>query len=74
MLGLLFLAYALVWRRKFGRYLAGLIVMTVFLIFNTVLFRQYMIWTTPLVLLAACDSWDQGAPARAARFGEGLVP
>ena len=58
MLGLLLLAYALAWQRKVGPYLASLIVMATFLNFNTVLFSQYMIWTIPLIPLAACDLWD----------------
>jgi hypothetical protein len=58
MLGMLLLAYALAWQRKVGPYLACLIVMATFLEFNSVLFRQYMIWIIPLIPLAACDLWD----------------
>jgi len=53
MLALMGLAYWLVWTGKIGRYLAALLVMAVFVYFNSVLFTSYMVWIVPLILLTA---------------------
>ena len=53
MLALMALAYWLVWTGKIGGYLAALLVMAVFVYFNSVLFTSYMVWIVPLILLTA---------------------
>ncbi len=58
MFALLLLSYALAWRRKVGLYMGSLIVMAIFVDFNTVLFRQYLAWIVPLIPLVMCDLWD----------------
>jgi hypothetical protein len=56
MLCLLIVAYLAFWRREFGLYRAGLLVIAVFLDFNSVLFLQYFCWLVPFVPLAAVDT------------------
>ena len=53
MLVLMALVYWLVWTGKTGRYLPALLVMAVFVFFNSVLFTSYMVWIVPLILLTA---------------------
>ncbi len=55
MLGLMAIVYILVWRRKIGPFVSALLVMAVFIDFNSVLFRQYMTWVVPLLPLAAME-------------------
>lgn len=58
MFALLVLGYALAWRRKVGLYTGSLVVMAIFVNFNTVLFRQYLAWIVPLIPPVMCDLWD----------------
>ncbi|RME06655.1 MAG: hypothetical protein D6803_05925 [Anaerolineae bacterium] len=55
MFGLFALVYILAWRGKLRPFAAGLLIMAAFLDFNAVLFRHYMLWTVPLIPLAACE-------------------
>ena len=55
MLVMILLVYLLVWRRKLGYFAAGLLVMTVFVDFHSVLFRHYMAWVVPLIPLTICE-------------------
>jgi len=52
---LMALVYVAAARRQVGRYLAVLLVLTVFVDFNAVLFLQYMAWVVPFLVLPACD-------------------
>lgn len=61
MLVLLLGVYGLAWRRKLGIYTASLFTMSVFVDFNSVLFRQYLAWIVPLVPLAMLDLWKPPA-------------
>lgn len=64
---LLLLTYALAWQGKIGRHAAVLLVMVIFVDFNSVLFAQYMIWLVPFVPLAVGE-WAESqrtAPAPA---------
>ena len=53
LLFLMFVIYLLVWKRKIDEFTAALFVMSVFVDFNSVLFRQYMTWVVPFIPLAA---------------------
>jgi uncharacterized membrane protein len=55
MLGLMAAAFWLAWRGMIGRWVAALLVMAVFVDFNTVLFRQYLAWIIPFLPLAALE-------------------
>lgn len=52
---MLLLVYWIVWKRDLGLYLASLLVMTVFVFFNPVMFTSYMVWMVPLIPLTASD-------------------
>ncbi len=56
MFGLFLLIYGLAWRNRLRPFAAGLFVMAVFLDYNAVLFRQYMVWIVPLIPLAAAGT------------------
>ena len=58
MLFLLALVYVMFWKRKINWNLAGLLVMTIFIEFNAVLFVQYFFWLTPFLLLVVADVWQ----------------
>ncbi|MBT4002004.1 MAG: hypothetical protein HOF10_01690 [Chloroflexi bacterium] len=55
MLGLMALVYYATWLKKIGPFVTGLLIMVVFVDFNSVLFRQYMAWVVPLVPLAVVE-------------------
>ena len=55
MLFLMLLTYISALHRKIGMYLSVLLIMSIFADFNSVIFRQYMIWILPFAPLAACD-------------------
>ncbi len=55
MLILLVLVYALALYRRIPQYTCMLLIMTVFFCFNSVLFRQYMIWFLPFIPLAVLE-------------------
>ncbi len=55
MLGLLLLTCIAVLQRRIGRYASLLLTLAVFLDFNAVLFRQYMVWPLPFLMLLLCD-------------------
>ena len=62
MLGLMFTLYVFAWRRLGTRYLLALLVMLVFVCFNSVLYPQYILWLMPLSLLLFCDLQGIRAP------------
>jgi hypothetical protein len=49
-------SYLVAWRTKLGYFAAGLLIMTIFVDFHSVLFRHYMAWIVPLVLLTISES------------------
>jgi uncharacterized membrane protein len=63
MLGLMLLAFVGAVTRRIGRYGISLMVLTIFLDFNSVLFMQYMVWTVPLLPLAVFAEPPQGEAA-----------
>lgn len=63
MAGMLALAYALLWQRRISLLLAALLAMTFFIDFNSVLFRQYMLWTTPLLILVVGERMNHAPKA-----------
>jgi hypothetical protein len=52
MLSLMALTYLLAWKRKIHHFVAALMLMAIFVNFNSVLFRQYMTWVVALLPLA----------------------
>lgn len=50
---MLALAYLAAWQRSMGRYGAAMMVMAIFIAFNSVLFHHYPVWLMPLLPLAA---------------------
>ncbi|MBY0280241.1 hypothetical protein K2Z84_33330 [Candidatus Binatia bacterium] len=63
MLGLMGIVYAYALGGRVGMSMASLLVMSVFVDFNSVLYTHYPCWVVPLLVLAACDAM---APAAAA--------
>ncbi len=57
MLVMILLVCLLVWQRKLSYFAAGLLMMSVFVDFNSVLFRQYMAWVVPLIPLTICETF-----------------
>jgi hypothetical protein len=55
MLFLMALVYIVALRHRMGRYAAALLILSIFVEFNSVLFRQYMTWIVPFVPLAVSD-------------------
>jgi uncharacterized membrane protein len=56
MLGLMAIVYVYALRGRIGMALACLLVMSVFVDFNSVLYTHYPCWVVPLLVLAACDA------------------
>ena len=52
MLLMLLLAYLASWQKSMGRYGAAMMVMAIFIAFNSVLFQHYPVWLMPLLPLA----------------------
>ncbi len=59
MLALMALTYLLAWKRRVNHFIAALMIMIIFVNFNSVLFRQYMTWVVPLVPLALCAALER---------------
>jgi hypothetical protein len=55
MFGLMFLVYILAFNNRIGKYLACLLVFMAFFCFNSVLFKQYIVWFVPFVPLATIE-------------------
>ena len=55
MLGLMAIVYVYALRGRIGTSMAALLVMSVFVDFNSVLYTHYPCWVVPLLLLAASD-------------------
>lgn len=55
MVVLLLMLYAGVWQQAIRKFTAGLLTMTVFIDFNSVLFQQYLVWAAPFFPLTICD-------------------
>jgi len=66
MLGLMLLIYWITWKGRLSYYATALLVMLVFLDFNSVLFNQYMVWTAPLIALTVMETtalhWGESDP------------
>jgi len=56
MLGLMLLIYWITWKSRLSYYATALLVMLVFLDFNSVLFNQYMVWIAPLIALTVMET------------------
>ena len=52
MLLMLLLGYLASWQRSMGRYGAAMMIMAIFIAFNSVLFQHYPVWLMPLLPLA----------------------
>jgi hypothetical protein len=72
MLLVLGLCYFCVLLRCIPLRMAALFVMLIFIGFNSLLFRQYMVWFVPLVSLAALDAYRQ--TAKYMRYAQPEVP
>jgi hypothetical protein len=70
MIGLMLLIYLGAIRRQVSLFFGVLLVMSVFIDFDSVVFRQYFTWLVPMVLLALCDVFDT---LRAGRLAGGAV-
>jgi hypothetical protein len=64
LLVMLLLVYWVTWKRDVRLYLPALLVMAVFVFFNTVMFTSYMVWIIPLIPLVARDYLVQSKLAR----------
>ena len=56
MLGLMTITFLAAWKKKLKFFSAALFIILIFVDFNSVLFRQYMTWVSPLLLLALCET------------------
>jgi hypothetical protein len=56
-------AYLATWQKSMGRYGSAMMVMAIFIAFNSVLFQQYPVWLMPLLPLAAGE-WLHSASIR----------
>jgi hypothetical protein len=70
MIGLMLLIYLGAMRRQVSLFFAVLLIMSVFIDFDSVVFRQYFTWLVPMVLLALCDVFDT---LRAGRLAGGAL-
>jgi hypothetical protein len=70
MIAMMLLIYLGAQRRQIPLFLAVLLVISVFIDFGSVLFRQYLTWLVPLVPLALCDVVDS---LRAGRLADGAM-
>jgi len=59
LLMMLLAAYFAAWQRSLGRYAAAMIVMGIFIAFNSILFQHYPVWLMPLLPLAAGEWADR---------------
>jgi hypothetical protein len=57
MLGLMGITFLGAWKKRIKLFAAALFIIIIFIDFNSVLFRQYMTWVSPLVLLALCETF-----------------
>jgi hypothetical protein len=53
---MMLIVFFLTWKKKIYHFGSALLIMVVFVDFNSVLFRQYMAWIVPLIPLALCDT------------------
>jgi hypothetical protein len=58
MVALMAVVFVLAGRKKIGFFTSVLFVMVTFLDFNSVIFRQYMVWAAPFIPLVLCDFAD----------------
>ncbi|HEU5098741.1 MAG TPA: hypothetical protein VFU22_06970 [Roseiflexaceae bacterium] len=68
MIALMLLIYLGALRGQISLFFSVLLVMSVFIDFDSVVFRQYFTWLVPMVLLALCDVFDS---LRAGRLAGG---
>lgn len=57
MLALMCITFLAAWKRKIKYFTAAFLIILIFVDFNSVLFRQYMTWVSPLLLLALCETF-----------------
>jgi hypothetical protein len=57
MLSLMGITFLGAWKKKIKHFTAAVFIIIIFVDFNSVLFRQYMTWVSPLVLLALCETF-----------------
>jgi uncharacterized membrane protein len=69
MLFLMALVYLVAMRHNLSMYAAILLILSIFVEFNSVLFRQYMTWVVPFIPLAVCNPAHRRPPAVAADTG-----
>lgn len=70
LIAMMLLIYLGALRRQVPLFFGVLLVMSVFIDFNSVVFRQYFTWLVPMVLLALCDVFDS---LRAGRLAQGSI-
>ncbi len=56
---MLAVTFSVAWKKKLKPYAAALFIIIIFINFNSVLFRQYMTWAAPLVVLAVSETLFQ---------------
>jgi uncharacterized membrane protein len=70
LIAMMLLIYLGTLRRQIPLFFGVLLVMSVFIDFNSVVFRQYFTWLVPVALLALCDVFDS---LRAGRLAQGSI-
>jgi len=70
LIAMMLLIYLGALRRQIPLFFGVLLVMSVFIDFNSVVFRQYFTWLVPMALLALCDVFDS---LRAGRLAQGSI-
>jgi hypothetical protein len=70
LIAMMLLIYLGTLRRQIPLFFGALLVISVFIDFNSVLFRQYLTWLVPLVPLALCDVVDS---LRAGQLAQGSM-
>ena len=63
MLGLMMLTFFMVWKQNTKPFVAAMLIMLIFVDFNSVLFRQYMTWVGPLFPLALSEMLERPLPS-----------
>ncbi|MBI2840913.1 MAG: hypothetical protein HYX75_21555 [Acidobacteria bacterium] len=74
MLSIMLLVYALFARGRIGMLTGALLVMAIFVDFNSVLFPQYVLWIVPLIPLIICDTLESSHPGKPSARAEGTTP
>ncbi len=59
MLALMVLVYWVAWKVKMSTYTTALLVMAVFIFFNSVMFTSYLVWLVPFIPLVAFEVFSR---------------